>query len=99
MQSIVRSNPGEGSGPDDRPYPLTPTLSPWERGRTFVAARSKQNTLHRSATIDAAQCLTSLVQDGCAVAACGGLAQHRDMHEHPATKLRDGSQAKMSGYR
>src|SRR5229473_1488327 len=30
-------------------------------------------------------------------AAC--LAQHRDMHDHPATKLRDRSQAKMSGYR
>ena len=28
-----------------------------------------------------------------------GLAQHRDMHDHPATKLRDGSQAKMSCYR
>ena len=36
-----------------------------------------------------------LVEGGCAVAACGGLAQHRDMHDHPATKLRDGSQAKM----
>ncbi len=30
-------------------------------------------------------------------AAC--LAQHRDMHDHPATKLRDGSQAEMSGHR
>jgi hypothetical protein len=30
----LRSNPGEGLRPIDRPYPLTPTLSPWERGRT-----------------------------------------------------------------
>ena len=28
-----------------------------------------------------------LVEDGCAVAACGGLAQHRDMHEHATSKL------------
>ena len=27
-------DPGEGFSPIDRPYPLTPTLSPWERGRT-----------------------------------------------------------------
>ena len=40
-----------------------------------------------------------LVEDGCAVAACVGLAQHRDMHDHPATKLRDGSQAKMPCHR
>jgi hypothetical protein len=28
------SDPGEGIRLIDRPYPLTPTLSPWERGRT-----------------------------------------------------------------
>ena len=35
MRSIVRRDPGEGLGTIDRPYPLTPTLSPWERGCTF----------------------------------------------------------------
>jgi hypothetical protein len=35
-----RAAPGEGLSSDDRPYPLTPTLSPWERGRTVVAAIS-----------------------------------------------------------
>ena len=28
------SDPGEGTRFIDRPYPLTPTLSPWERGST-----------------------------------------------------------------
>jgi hypothetical protein len=32
--------PGEGLRSIDRPYPLTPTLSPWERGRTVVVATS-----------------------------------------------------------
>ena len=36
-----REAPGEGLRPHDRPYPLTPTLSPWERGRTSVAAISR----------------------------------------------------------
>ena len=40
-----------------------------------------------------------LSKSGCVVAACVGLAQHRDMHDHPATKLRDGSQAEMPGHR
>src|SRR5260370_14628882 len=72
MRSIVRCNPGEGLGSNDRPYPLTPTLSPWERGRTSVAASLKQNTLHLFARIDAAHSLMPpLVEDGCAVAACG----------------------------
>src|SRR5882757_3655980 len=31
---------GEGLQTNDRPYLLTPTLSPWERGRTFVVANS-----------------------------------------------------------
>jgi len=35
---IERCDPGEGLRPIERPYPLTPTLSPWERGRTFGAA-------------------------------------------------------------
>ena len=29
--------PGEGLRSIDRPYPLTPTLSPWERGLTEFA--------------------------------------------------------------
>ena len=37
---IVRCDPGEGSRTIDRPYPLTPTLSPWERGRTCACAVS-----------------------------------------------------------
>src|SRR5258708_21782901 len=41
----LRSNPGEGLQTNDRPYPLTPTLSPWERGRTCVVADSAANTL------------------------------------------------------
>src|ERR1700761_6530756 len=32
MRSIVRRDPGEGLRLNDRAYPLTPTLSPWERG-------------------------------------------------------------------
>src|SRR5258705_48373 len=36
---IDRCDPGEGLQPHDRSYPLTPTLSPWERGRISVAAR------------------------------------------------------------
>jgi hypothetical protein len=31
-------DPGEGMRPIERPYPLTPTLSPWERGRTELVA-------------------------------------------------------------
>jgi hypothetical protein len=34
---IDRCDPGEGLSPIDGPYPLTPTLSPWERGSTEVA--------------------------------------------------------------
>ncbi len=30
-------DPGEGMRSIDRPYPLTPTLSPWERGRSELA--------------------------------------------------------------
>src|SRR4051812_44553255 len=37
---ITRCDPGEGFSSIERPYPLTPTLSPWERGRTFDGARS-----------------------------------------------------------
>jgi hypothetical protein len=33
-------DPGEGLQPNDRPYPLTPTLSPWEREQTSAAERS-----------------------------------------------------------
>ena len=33
-----RVTPGEGLRSNDRPYPLTPALSPWERGRTAVVA-------------------------------------------------------------
>jgi hypothetical protein len=33
-----RSDPGEGLSPIEGPYPLTPTLSPWERERTYVVA-------------------------------------------------------------
>jgi len=33
-KGIVRSDPGEGLQHIDKPYPLTPALSPWERGRT-----------------------------------------------------------------
>jgi hypothetical protein len=33
-------DPGEGLSSIDRPYPLTPTLSPWERGHTVVAVTS-----------------------------------------------------------
>ena len=33
-----REAPGEGLFSIDRPYPLTPALSPWERERTAVAA-------------------------------------------------------------
>jgi hypothetical protein len=31
-------DPGEGIRRIDRPYPLTPTLSPWERGSTEPGA-------------------------------------------------------------
>jgi hypothetical protein len=33
-----RAAPGEGLFSIDRPYPLTPALSPWERGHTAVVA-------------------------------------------------------------
>jgi hypothetical protein len=36
----LRSDPGEGLRPVDRPYPLTPALSLWEREHTCVAATS-----------------------------------------------------------
>jgi hypothetical protein len=32
-----RAAPGEGFSPNVRAYPLTPTLSPWERGCAAVA--------------------------------------------------------------
>jgi hypothetical protein len=35
---IDRCDPGEGINPTDGPYPLTPALSPWERGATEFAA-------------------------------------------------------------
>jgi len=35
MRSIVRCDPGEGLRPNDRPEPLTPTLSLRERGARF----------------------------------------------------------------
>src|SRR5712664_4554271 len=35
-------DPGEGLGHIDSPYPLSPTLSPWERERASVDAISKQ---------------------------------------------------------
>jgi hypothetical protein len=31
-------DPGEGLRAYDRPYPLTPALSPWERGQTDLLA-------------------------------------------------------------
>jgi hypothetical protein len=34
MRSIVQCDPGEGLRPIGRSHPLTPALSPWERGRT-----------------------------------------------------------------
>jgi hypothetical protein len=34
-----RVAPGEGLQSNDKPYPLTPTLSPWERGRSWVIER------------------------------------------------------------
>jgi hypothetical protein len=42
------SDPGEGIWSIDRPYPLTPTLSPWERGCTELAAinPSHNRSLH-----------------------------------------------------
>jgi hypothetical protein len=40
--SAVAGDTGEGLRSIDRPYPLTPTLSPWERGRTSVDATAKQ---------------------------------------------------------
>jgi hypothetical protein len=43
----IAFDPGEGLRPIDRPYPLTPTLSPWERGRTWVMERLETNTLSR----------------------------------------------------
>ena len=42
-----RVAPGVGLRPIDKPYPLTPTLSPWERGRTWVMERLETNTLIR----------------------------------------------------
>ena len=59
----------------------------------FIRKQLAPSSRHRMRTA------TPLVEGGCAVAACGGLAQHRDMHDHPATKLRDGSQAKMPCHR
>jgi hypothetical protein len=37
MRSIVQCKSGEGRYYFERPYPLTPTRSPWERERTFIA--------------------------------------------------------------
>jgi hypothetical protein len=31
-------DPGEGLWPNEKPYPLTPTLSPWEREQTELEA-------------------------------------------------------------
>jgi len=39
---VVRSrmrDPGHGLRPVEGPYPLTPALSPWERGHAVDAAR------------------------------------------------------------
>jgi len=44
--SAVRCDTGEGLRAIDRPYPLTPTLSPWERGRTDGAAASSLGLAH-----------------------------------------------------
>jgi hypothetical protein len=42
-------DPGEGMWPIERPVPLTPTLSPWERGRTehVAIALSNDGWTHR----------------------------------------------------
>ena len=66
---------------------------PWHGRRVTPSFALDPQENHRPGTA------TPLVEGGCAVAACGGLAQHRDMHDHPATKLRDGSQAKMPCHR
>ena len=36
-RSDLASDPGEGTWSIDRPYPLTPALSPWERGQIEFA--------------------------------------------------------------
>jgi hypothetical protein len=36
-------DPGEGLQPNVRLYPLTPTLSPWERERAVAAETLKRN--------------------------------------------------------
>src|SRR6266403_4864363 len=42
-----RVAPGEGLSPNDRPYPLTPALSPWERGWTAAWVRGVLLTTSR----------------------------------------------------
>src|ERR1700693_21457 len=59
-----RCDPGEGLRPHDRPEPLTPALSPWERERTPDDAASKY--LRRSD-------LTSLAN-------ASRQSQHEDQH-------------------
>src|SRR3982074_2762047 len=40
---IDRCDPGEGFRSIDRPHPLIPTLSPWERECTYAVASSQLN--------------------------------------------------------
>jgi hypothetical protein len=40
MRSIVRCKSGEGSRTNEKPYPLTPTRSPWEKEQTFYRRSS-----------------------------------------------------------
>ena len=60
-----------------------------KRGQGHRRVHPQALMLHVAARSDSASARRRLSEHGCAVAACVGLAQHRDMHDHPATKLRD----------
>src|SRR6202012_4604982 len=50
-----RAAPGEGLRSSEGPYPLTPTLSPWERGRTVLAATLVKQVFGREERDEAVQ--------------------------------------------
>src|SRR6202795_4370496 len=72
------SDPGEGLRTIDRPYPLTPTLSPWERGPTVVASTPERRMIEIShvdkwygPSFQALKDCTTSVAKGEVVVVCG----------------------------
>src|SRR6185369_7876863 len=89
---VARRDDGLRASPDDASRRWENHEAPlWPATFETPAVRAPGGRIRNSGLTPA----TPLVEGGCAVAPCVGLAQHRDMHDHPATKLRDGSQAKM----